>query len=299
MLLFANKARTTLTAAVTTAAGQVATVQAGAGALFVGVGGVATSTTNPMRCVMTAVDAAGNDTGAFEVVEVVRSGDNLTLQSRALEGTTATAWGVGTVIECRDTADTTRLRVSGVARRGGAPAYFTGRYYDGSLVVGTYSNYVGPWDTLNATPFLCTADHTFVAIGTYVITAAPAGSTMSFGIYQADPATGLPGALVLDTATTLLADTAGIKEVVISAPLMAGQLYWLVIQVQTTNMTISGYSGSFANAAGAASAQASGASQPNTTLSATATYGALAANGTTYNWYGTGGMAAMLLWLKA
>jgi hypothetical protein len=105
MLLFANKARAALTGSVASAAGQVAAVTTGAGALFVGVGGVATSTTNPMRCVLTAVDANGNDTGAFEVVEVVRSGDNLTLQSRGLEGTTAAAWGAGTVIECRPTAE--------------------------------------------------------------------------------------------------------------------------------------------------------------------------------------------------
>lgn len=105
MLLFANKARAALTGSVTSAAGQVAAVTTGAGALFVGVGGVATSTANPMRCVLTAVDANGNDTGAFEVVEIVRAGDNLTLQSRGLEGTAAAAWGAGTVIECRPTAD--------------------------------------------------------------------------------------------------------------------------------------------------------------------------------------------------
>lgn len=104
MLLFANKARAALTGSVTSAAGQVATVTTGAGALFVGVGGVATSTANPMRCVITAVDASGNDTGAFEVVEVVRSGDNLTLQSRGLEGTSAAAWSAGAIIECRPTA---------------------------------------------------------------------------------------------------------------------------------------------------------------------------------------------------
>lgn len=106
MLLFANKARSLLTGSVTSAAGQVAAVTAASGALFVGVGGVATSTTNPMRCVMTAVDGSGNDTGAFEVVEITRSGDNLTLVSRGLEGTTAAAWGAGTVIECRPSAGT-------------------------------------------------------------------------------------------------------------------------------------------------------------------------------------------------
>lgn len=104
MLLFANKARSTLTTSVTSAAGQVATITTGDGGLFVGVGGVATSTTNPMRCVLTAVDANGNDTGAYEIVEVVRSGDNLTLQSRGLEGTTAAAWSAGAVIECRPSA---------------------------------------------------------------------------------------------------------------------------------------------------------------------------------------------------
>lgn len=123
MLLFANKARSTLTGSVTSAAGQVAAVATGSGALFVGVGGVATSASNPMRCVLTAVDASGNDTGAFEVVEVVRSGDNLTLQSRGLEGTAAAAWGSGTVIECRSTAGsvsvgsvrTVHVSTSGVA----------------------------------------------------------------------------------------------------------------------------------------------------------------------------------------
>jgi hypothetical protein len=107
MLLFANKARTLLTGSVTSAAGQVAAVTTSSGALFVGVGGIATSTANPMRCVITAVDGSGNDTGAFEIVEITRSGDNLTLVSRGLEGTTAAAWSAGAVIECRSTADST------------------------------------------------------------------------------------------------------------------------------------------------------------------------------------------------
>jgi hypothetical protein len=116
MLLFANKARTLLTGSVTSAAGQVAAVTTGSGALFVGVGGVATSTANPMRCVITAVDGSGNDTGAIEIVEITRSGDNLTLINRALEGTAAAAWGAGTVIECRATAahaDTTARQLFG------------------------------------------------------------------------------------------------------------------------------------------------------------------------------------------
>lgn len=103
MLLFANKARSLLTGSVTSAAGQVAAVTGSSGALFVGVGGVATSTANPMRCVLTAVDGNGNDTGSYEVVEITRSADNLTLVSRGLEGTSAAAWAAGTVIECRPT----------------------------------------------------------------------------------------------------------------------------------------------------------------------------------------------------
>lgn len=104
MLLVANKARSALTGSVTAAAGQVASITATTGALFVGVGSVATSTFSPMRCVLTAVDANGNDTGAIEIVDVTRSGDNLTLVTRGLEGTTPAAWVVGTVIECRPTA---------------------------------------------------------------------------------------------------------------------------------------------------------------------------------------------------
>jgi len=130
MLLFANKARSFLTGSVTSAAGQVAAITTTSGALFVGVGGVATSTANPMRCVLTAVDANGNDTGAFEIVEVVRSGDNLTLQSRGLEGTSAAAWASGTVIECRQTAgvaagahEQTIVQRSGLLAQAGTNAF--------------------------------------------------------------------------------------------------------------------------------------------------------------------------------
>jgi hypothetical protein len=137
MLLFANKARAAIAAgsSVTSAAGQVAAVTTGSGALFVGVGGVATSTANPMRCVITAVDANGNDTGAFEIVEITRSGDNLTLASRGLEGTTAVAWGAGTVIECRPTAGLS-LRQPQVLFRGiGRSTQATASYATASSVL--------------------------------------------------------------------------------------------------------------------------------------------------------------------
>jgi hypothetical protein len=109
MLLFANKARTAIvTSGITAAAGQVANITAASGAQFVGVGGVPTNTTLPalIRCVVTAVDANGNDTGAYEIVDVHRpaGADTLTFVNRGLEGTAAAAWGVGTVIECRPTA---------------------------------------------------------------------------------------------------------------------------------------------------------------------------------------------------
>jgi hypothetical protein len=126
MLLFANKARTLLTGSVTSAAGQVAAVTTSSGALFVGVGGVATSTANPMRCVITAVDGSGNDTGAFEIVEVTRSSDNLTLVSRGLEGTTAAAWSAGAVIECRTTAGHTMRGPQLLARGVGSSSGTTG-----------------------------------------------------------------------------------------------------------------------------------------------------------------------------
>lgn len=123
MLLNANGARSVLTASVTSAAGQVASITTATGTRFVGFSGLATSTANPMRCVMTAVDANGNDTGAFEIVEVTRSGDSLTLVRRGLEGTTAAAWGVGTVIENRPTAGLVdwagnRLIARGIGRTG-------------------------------------------------------------------------------------------------------------------------------------------------------------------------------------
>jgi hypothetical protein len=126
MLLFANKARTLLTGSVTSAAGQVAAVTTSSGALFVGVGGVATSTANPMRCVLTAVDGSGNDTGAFEVVEITRAADNLTLVSRGLEGTTAAAWSAGAVIECRPTAGHTMRGPQLLARGVGSASGTTG-----------------------------------------------------------------------------------------------------------------------------------------------------------------------------
>jgi hypothetical protein len=135
VLLFANKARTLLTGSVTSAAGQVAAVTTSSGALFVGVGGVATSTANPMRCVITAVDGSGNDTGAIEIVELTRSADNLTLVSRGLEGTTAAAWSAGAVIECRPTAGVS-LRQPQVLFRGiGRSTQATASYTTASSVL--------------------------------------------------------------------------------------------------------------------------------------------------------------------
>ena len=139
MLLTANKARSLLTGSVTSAAGQVAAITASSGALFVGVGGIATSTGNPMRCVLTAVDANGNDTGAYEIVNVTRSGDNLTLVSRGLEGTTAASWSAGTVIECRPTAGTPLVMgpqgvISGVGTSGLTATTMTSQLPGGTAI---------------------------------------------------------------------------------------------------------------------------------------------------------------------
>jgi hypothetical protein len=300
MLLFANKARTLLTGSVTSAAGQVAAVTTSSGALFVGVGGVATSTANPMRCVITAVDANGNDTGAFEIVEITRSADNLTLVSRGLEGTTAAAWSAGAVIECRSTADAPRAQNVGVARKVGTSAYRTGRYYDGSSVIGAGYNYYTPATTMTAFPFLCSVNHTFLSIGTYVIGAAPSGKRICFAIYQNDPVSGNPGALVVGTAISTLADSTGVKEVTISAALLEGELYWLVLQTEDLSaISISGMNNNLPPVGGMANIYAIGSSQPHCGLSATPTYAAFVADGTTYTWYPAMGSQMMYLSMKA
>lgn len=203
MLLFANKARSALTGSVTAAVGQVAAVTAASGALFVGIGGVATSATNPMRCVMTAVDANGNDTGAFEIVEITRSGDNLTLVARGLEGTAAAAWGAGTVIENRPTADSQLGKT--VWRSGVRVPAAARQVTSGSRVIVVNTLYAMP---LNVGP-------SFPIAGLEISVVTLVAATLArLGVYE-DDGTGYPGALLLDfgtvsTAAVAIATIAGV-----------------------------------------------------------------------------------------
>lgn len=232
MLLFANKARSTLTTSVTSAAGQVATITTGDGGLFVGVGGVATSTTNPMRCVLTAVDANGNDTGAYEIVEVVRSGDNLTLQSRGLDGTTAAAWSAGAVIECRPTAGASEpLHADAFALW--PPTTRTGRWYaahplTAGIVNNLSANYGGDvaYGGITIHPLMFRRDAVIDRIGVNVSTAGAAGVVTRVGLYTEDPVSGFAGSLLVDSGD-MDVSTTGSKEFIYSATLRGGTRYWM------------------------------------------------------------------------
>lgn len=232
MLLFANKARSTLTNSVTSAAGQVATVTASTGALFVGVGGVATSTTNPMRCVLTAVDANGNDTGAFEVVEVVRSGDNLTLQARGLEGTTPSAWNAGAMIECRPTAEASQRLTDSAAelwpRAGRSGKWFKASPWNGSIVNTFSANFGGDatYGDIATYPLRFRFDTVIDRLGVYVSSAGAAGVKTRIALYAENPVTGLAGTLITSSGD-MDCSTIGSKEYLYSATLVGGVRYWL------------------------------------------------------------------------
>lgn len=106
MLLFANNARTLLRSAIT-AASPTLLVEIGTGSLF-------PSPTDGDTFLATLQDSAGR----IEVVEISgRSGDQLTVHQRGLDGTSAKTFEPGTVLSMRVTAELLR-RVSADALRG-------------------------------------------------------------------------------------------------------------------------------------------------------------------------------------
>lgn len=242
MLLFANKASGTSTGGTitgSTADGATITLGAGEGAEFVGVGSVATSSANPMRVVLTAVDANGNDTGAYEIVEVTRSGDTLTTTARGLEGTTAAMWPSGTRVECRPTAHALE-RSQNIG-----PA---------NMVIGTDDHWVIPGVSVRGTsthgptanylvyePFLVLEPCIVTAIALEVVTAATAGATVRLGIARAG-ADWQPTALVAEIGTRPAIDSTGVKSVTgLSIALRPGR--YLRLFSPTANVTVRRFEG--------------------------------------------------------
>ena len=106
MLLFANNARSTLRSAIT-AASPVLLLEIGTGGLF-------PAPTNGDTFLVTLQDSVGR----IEVVEVsARSGDQLTVSQRGLDGTSAKTFEPGTVVSMRVTAELLR-RISADVLRG-------------------------------------------------------------------------------------------------------------------------------------------------------------------------------------
>lgn len=110
--------------------------------------------------------------------------------------------------------------------RGFHADYFRSGYYSIGTWTGLGTSPVSvPVSVAYVRPFFLLAKRTFDRLGVYVSTAATAGSggLVQMALYQ--PGAGIPGALVVETAT-LSSETVGAKEWVINQTLDPG-VWWL------------------------------------------------------------------------
>lgn len=108
-------------------------------------------------------------------------------------------------------------------------APISGRYYGftTSYGAGTAGTTAIAADTLYAIPFYVSGPMTTATI-TLNVTATGTATNVHLGVYDADPATGLPRTLLADSGAQAV-DTIGLKEPALVQALTPGVLYWLAL----------------------------------------------------------------------
>ncbi len=116
--------------------------------------------------------------------------------------------------------------------------WVAGRWYN-PQIVGASTTVTPTAAELRLLALYLPAGRTVNRIGCNVTTAGSAGHVARLGVYNADPATGLPTTVLVD-AGTVAVDTTGVKEVAISATMNG--LHWLCLTTQSGAFTALGSS---------------------------------------------------------
>lgn len=113
-------------------------------------------------------------------------------------------------------------------------ATISGRYYSyRSCFGGTHTTAAMTANVLTACRFYASAAFTADRISLNVSVAGAGGTTLRLGLYTADPTTGLPAALLVDSGA-IACDSTGAKTATISQAIVAGQGYWLALSTDGT-----------------------------------------------------------------
>ncbi len=125
-----------------------------------------------------------------------------------------------------------RQRISEALRP--APLFWVaGRWYTAQILGATGT--VAPIASeLRLLPLYVPGARTIDRVGCNVSTAGTGGHVARLGIYNSDPATGLPTTVLVD-AGTVLVDTTGLKEVAVTATLHG--LHWLGLTAHSGTFT--------------------------------------------------------------
>ncbi len=111
--------------------------------------------------------------------------------------------------------------------------WIVGRWHQAQLVAGT-TTLAPPASELRLAPLYFPVARKIDRIACNVTTAGTGGHVARMGIYNTDPATGLPTTVLVDSGTVAV-DTLGVKEVVVSATLHG--LHWVGLTAQSGTFT--------------------------------------------------------------
>ncbi len=114
--------------------------------------------------------------------------------------------------------------------------WLVGRWHQAQVVVGL-TTFAPAASELRLVPLYIPTVRQIDRVSCNVSTAGTAGHVARMGIYNTDPATGLPTTVLVDSGTVAV-DTTGVKEVVVSATLHG--LYWLGLTTQSGTFTAYG-----------------------------------------------------------
>ena len=197
-LAFANAATSTLAVAITNSATSL-TVAPGTGSLFPAI--------STGQCFLATIFPATGSTPAPEIVLVSAVASNVFTVTRAQEGTTAQAWGVGSIISQLNTAGTMDLLLQSATYAGNPNGHVAGTQAGAGLAPSVV------WDSSDALFWVCTMTGTtstaqwsaLAPLNSPAFTGSPTAPTQS----QSDDSTKLATTAYVDTGLATKAAVAG------------------------------------------------------------------------------------------
>lgn len=190
-------------------------------------------------------------------INTVASGthpDNTVISPSSIKGMVTVSINDATGTNTRQYSETTHTHSGPGFAAQVSPLWKTGLYYGArsSMAHGSLAGQALTANQAYAAPVYVPADKTVTTIACDVATAL-AGSVIRMGIYDASTSDGRPTTLVSGSETgNISAATTGVKSATISAALLGGYWYWLVV-VSDNTPSLTGFTGGQPNFMGSVS----------------------------------------------